>query len=274
MDLRPSPIAGRWYPGQPTQLAASVDDAIHTANVTLPGGPVLGLIVPHAGHVYSGPVAGHAFKTIQGAQFDVVVIVCPSHYHADGPLLTSGHAAYHTPLGAVPLAQEALAQLRTELGPSLLVAIRHDREHAIEIEVPFLQRTLMGDFKLLPVMMHDQSLSAARALGLALAKVLAGQKALVVGSSDLAHFLTQAQTDVLDAEMLKQVEAFDPEGVLQAQATGRGFACGHGAMAATLWATRALGATHSRVVKHATSGDVNGDYTSVVGYGAAVLWKE
>jgi MEMO1 family protein len=274
MDLRPSPIAGRWYSGQASQLAASVDEAIHMANVTFPTGSVLGLIAPHAGHPYSGRVAGYAFKAVQGAHFDVVVIVCPSHFHDDGPLLTTGHAAYHTPLGDVPVAQEALAHLRTELAPILLVAIRHDREHAIEIELPFLQRTLTGDFKLLPVMMRDQSMSAARALGRVLVQVLAGQKVLIVGSSDLAHFLTQAETEVLDAEMLKQVEAFDPEGVLSAQESGRGFACGYGAIAATLWATRAFGATHSRVVKHATSGDINGDYSSVVGYGSAVLWKE
>lgn len=274
MDLRPSPIAGRWYPGQATQLSASVDEDLHTAHLALPGGPVVGLIVPHAGHLYSGGVAGHAFKAIQGARYDIVAILCPSHFHDDGPLLTSGHTAYHTPLGDVPVAQEAVTQLRAALAPLPLVAIRHDHEHAIEIELPFLQRVLMGEFQLLPIMLRDQSALVARTLGQALAKVLAGQSVLIVGSSDLAHFLSQAETQVLDAEMLKQVAAFDPEGVLRAHASGQGFACGHGALAATLWATRALGATDIRVVKHATSGDVSGDYTSVVGYGAAVIWKK
>lgn len=274
MDLRPSPIAGRWYSGQATQLSASVDEDLRTANLVLPDGPVVGLIVPHAGHLYSGGVAGHAFKAVQGAHFDVVAILCPSHFHDDGPLLTSGHAAYHTPLGEVMVAHEAVTHLRAALAPLPLVAIRHDHEHAIEIEVPFLQRALTGGFQLLPLMLRDQSAPVARALGQALAQVLAGQNALIVGSSDLAHFLSQAETNVLDAEMLKQVAAFDPEGVLRAHASGQGFACGHGALAATLWATRALGATDIRVVKHATSGDVSGDYASVVGYGAAVIWKK
>ena len=274
MDLRPSPIVGRWYPGQATQLVASVDKNLHAAPSAPPGGPVLGLIAPHAGHLYSGGVAGQAFKTIQGARFEVVAILCPSHFHADGPLLTSGHAAYHTPLGEVPVAQALATHLRAALAPIPFVAIRNDREHAIEIELPFLQRALASEFQLLPIMMRDQSAPVARALGQALAVVLAGRNALVVGSSDLAHFLTQAETDALDAEMLKQVNAFDPEGVLQTHQSGRGFACGHGAIAATLWAARALGATHARVLKHATSGDVSGDYTSVVGYGAAVIWKE
>lgn len=274
MDLRPSPIAGRWYPGQATQLVASVDENLHAAPSAPPDGPVLGLIAPHAGHLYSGSVAGQAFKTIQGARFEVVAILGPSHFHADGPLLTSGHAAYHTPLGEVPVAQALATQLRATLAPIPFVAIRNDREHAIEIELPFLQRALADEFQLLPIMMRDQSAPVARALGQALAAVLTGRNALIVGSSDLAHFLTQAETDALDAEMLKQVNAFDPEGVLQTHQSGRGFACGHGAIAATLWAARALGATHARVLKHATSGDVSGDYTSVVGYGAAVIWKE
>ncbi len=274
MDLRPSPIAGRWYPGQASQLTEAVDDFINTAHLALPAGEALGLIAPHAGHTYSGGVAGHAFKAVQGARFEVVAVLCPSHFHDDGPLLTSGHAAYHTPLGDVPVARETMAQLRAALTPIPLIEIRHDHEHAIEIELPFLQRALAGDFKLLPVMMRDQSAPIARALGQALAEVLAGQSTLIVGSSDLAHFLSQTETNRLDAEMLKQVEAFDPEGVLRTQESGRGFACGPGAIAATLWATRALGATRAHVVKHATSGDVSGDYTSVVGYGAVMIWKE
>lgn len=273
MDLRPSPIAGRWYPGQAAQLTASVDEHLHTANLALPGGSVLGLIVPHAGHLYSGGVAGHAFKAIQGAHVDVVAVLCPSHFHDDGPVLTSGHSAYHTPLGEVPIARALLDRLRAALAPIPLVAIRHDHEHAIEIELPFLQRTLTGEFQLLPIMLRDQSAPVARALGQTLAQVLAGHRALVVGSSDLAHFFSQAETEVFDAALLKQVAAFDPEGVLRAHESGQGFACGPGALAATLWAARALGATHIRVVKHATSGDVSGDYTSVVGYGAAVIWK-
>lgn len=274
MDLRPSPIVGRWYPRQATQLIASVDEDLHATHPVLPDGPVVGLIAPHAGHLYSGRVAGCAFQAVHGARAEIVAIVCPSHFHDDGPLLTSGHAAYHTPLGPVPVAHEAVTQLHAGLASIPLVAIRHDHEHAIEIELPFLQRALSGEFQLLPIMMRDQSAPVARALGQALAEVLAGHTALVVGSSDLAHFLSQAETERLDGELLKHVAAFDPEGVLQAHESGRGFACGHGAIAATLWAARALGATRARVVQHATSGDVSGDYTSVVGYGAAVIWKE
>jgi len=283
MDLRPSPIAGQWYSGHAPSLTRSVDGYLDAAKagVRAPAGKIVGVIAPHAGHKYSGPVAAYAFEAVRGLEVETVTILCPSHFHDDGLLITSGHEAYTTPLGTVAVDREAAAGLRAELAVTLslpgdlaLAAIRHDREHAIEIELPFLQRVLPDGFQLIPVMLRDQSPRTARALGLALAKVLRGRRALIVGSSDLSHYYPQLIAEELDAEMLKQIDAFDPDGVLAAEAEGRGLACGHGAIAATLWAARELGANHAHVLKHATSGDVSGDYAQVVGYGAAVIWKE
>jgi MEMO1 family protein len=283
MDLRPSPIAGQWYSGHAPSLARSVDAYLEAAKaeVHTPAGEIVGVIAPHAGHKYSGPVAAYAFEAVRGLKVDTVTIMCPSHFHDDGLLITSSHEAYATPLGTVPVDQEALELLRADLAAALsvpgdfaLAAIRHDHEHAIEIELPFLQRVLAEGFNLIPVMLRDQSPRVARALGLALAKVLRGRRALLVGSSDLSHYYPQPIAQQLDAEMLKQIGAFDPDGVLVTEAEGRGFACGHGAIAAALWAARELGANHAQVLKHATSGDTSGDYAQVVGYGAAVIWKE
>ncbi len=281
LDARPSPIAGRWYPGRADQLAREVDAHLAAAADPGPGGLPIALVAPHAGLPYSGPVAAHAFRALAGRSLDVAAILCPSHFHADGAVLTSGHAAYETPLGVVPVDRAAIDRLRIELAGLLaappeqtLVAIRHDREHAIEMELPFLQRTLAPGFGLLPIMVRDQSGGVARALGQALARVLAGRRALLIASTDLSHFYPQAVAQQLDAEMLRQIEAFDPAGVLQAEADGRGLACGHGGVAAVLWAARALGATRVHVVRHATSGDVTGDFSQVVGYGAAIIWKD
>ena len=282
-DLRPSPIAGRWYPGQADDLRHEVDDYLAAApplEAQPPPDHVVGLLAPHAGLKYSGPVAAYAFRSVQGARVDVVAVVCPSHFHADGPALTSGHQGYVTPLGVVPVDRAALDQVRAELEANLglpperaLVEIRHDQEHAIEIELPFLQRSLGAEFSLLPIMLRDQSGEMALALGQTLARSLAGRRALLVASSDLSHYFAQPRAEQLDAEMLRQVEAFDPNGVLATQAAGRGQACGPGVIAAVLWAARALGANRARVVRHATSGDVSGDFDQVVGYGAAVVWK-
>ena len=278
MDPRPSPLSGRWYPAHPEALQASVEALLAAAPPVTPPTPgcaVVGLLAPHAGHAYSGAVAAHAFRAVQGQAYELVVIAGPSHFHADGPLLTSGHSHYATPLGSVPVDQAALAALQAALAATgrELTPLRHDHEHALEIELPFLQRALAPGFALLPLMLRDQSPTQAQALGAALAQVLAGRRALLVASSDLSHFYPQATANAMDAVMLDAVAAGDPAGLLAAQAEGRGQACGVGALAAGLWAAQALGATQMTVAAHATSGDVTGDYAEVVGYGAAVFWK-
>jgi AmmeMemoRadiSam system protein B len=275
-DLRPSPIAGQWYPGDPNRLRASVEDYLEGADSPELGGEIVGLIAPHAGHTYSGPVAGHAFAAARGLTPELVAVVSPMHHHYSQPLLTSDHDAYKTPLGPVPIdktAVEALDQrLRTELGFGL-APVRQDAEHALEIELPFLQLALRGEFSLLPVMMRDQSRKVARALGRALAQTLGARDALMVASTDLSHFYPQEVARTLDTEMLKRVGAFDPEGVLQAEEEGKGFACGRGAMAAVLWAAKDMGADRVTILNYATSGDITGDFSRVVGYGAAVITR-
>jgi AmmeMemoRadiSam system protein B len=123
-------------------------------------------------------------------------------------------------------------------------------------------------------MVRDQTARVGRALGGALARVLAGQQALLVASTDLSHFYPQKVANELDAVVLRQVENFDPAGVLQVEEEGKGFACGRSALAAVLWAAKDLGADSVKVLNHATSGDVTGDYSEVVGYAAAIVTQE
>ena len=152
--------------------------------------------------------------------------------------------------------------------------VRRDQEHSLEIELPFLQRAIEHEYKLLPVMVRDQSRRVTRGLGKCLAKVLNGRKALLVASTDLSHFYPQRIAEQLDAEMLAASRSFDPEAVILAEEQGRGFACGRGALAAVLWAAKDLGADTVKILKHATSGDVTGDTSQVVGYGAAVVLRQ
>jgi AmmeMemoRadiSam system protein B len=233
-------------------------------------------MVPHAGHLYSGPVAGYAFKALSSYTPDLVAIVSPMHHPYPYPLLTSLHRAYWTPLGEIEIDREAVERLDQTLQDRLglgLTPVAHDPEHSLEIELPFLQRVLKASFQLLPVMVRDQSQAVTEALGAALAEILGGRNALLVASTDLSHFYSQAVANQLDAEMLRQVQAFNPEGVLRVEEEGKGFACGRGALAAVLWAAKAMQATQVIVLHHATSGDVTGDISEVVGYGAAVMLK-
>jgi hypothetical protein len=276
LDLRPSPIAGQWYPGDPKHLADSVDAYISAASLPALPGDLVGVMTPHAGHRYSGPVAGYAFAAMRGLQPDLVAVVSPMHYPAYEPLLTSAHSGYATPLGSLSIDREAVkaldAYLQVELGFGL-APVKHDPEHSLEIELPFLQRALKNDFRLLPVMVRDASPRVARGLGIALGRVLEGRNALLVASTDLSHFYTQSTARLLDEEMLRRVGAFAPEAVLAAEEEGKGFACGRGALAAVMWAARELGANAVNVLHYATSGDVTGDYSQVVGYGAAAIYR-
>lgn len=275
-DLRPSPIAGQWYSSDPGKLAQSIDGYITAAGESDFNGEVLGIIVPHAGHRYSGPVAGYAFSLLRGLHPEIVAVVSPMHHLAAQPILTADHEGYLTPLGSIEIDRELVNRLdgivKDELGYGI-TAVKNDPEHSLEIELPFLQRTLEPGYKLLPVMVRDPTVAVTKALGTALAKVLASCSSLLVASTDLSHFYSQSVAEVLDAEMLGRIEAFDPESVLQAEREGKGYACGRGAVATVLWAARGLGADEVKILKYATSGDITGDYSQVVGYASAVITR-
>jgi len=275
-DLRPSPIAGTWYEGNPKALARDVDEYLDRANLPELSGEVMGVIAPHAGHIYSGPVAGYAFAALRGRTPELVVVLSPYHNYHASPLLVSTHSAYSTPLGNIPIARNELKALEAALGRLLgigLTSISRDHEHSLEIELPFLQRALAAPFQLLPIMVRAQDARVSQGLGEALAEILHGRDFVLVGSTDLSHFYSQDEADILDSEMLRQIESFSPEGMYAAEFSGKGFACGLGAVTSVLWAAHELGANRIKVLHHATSGNVTGDYSSVVGYGAAAILK-
>jgi MEMO1 family protein len=274
--VRPSPLAGTWYEGNPAALSRTVDQYLDRAELPELPGQVVAVIAPHAGHIYSGPVAGYAFASVRGSNPDLVAVLSPMHQAYYEPLLTTAHAAYSTPLGQIPVDVEAVSRLDALLQEALgygLTRVAYDHEHSLEIELPFLQRALAGDFKLLPVMVRAQSSKICRQLGTLLAETLRGRNALLVASTDLSHFYTQKEALSYDTEMLRRIESFSPEDVFCAEEQKQGFACGLGALTAVLWAARELGANTVKVLHHATSGDVTGDYSSVVGYGAAVVMR-
>lgn len=275
-DLRPSPIAGQWYPGIPKKLEESVDRYIAQAVLPDLPGKVIGIISPHAGHIYSGPVAGHAFAAVKGLTPELVVIISPMHHPYHGSILTSAHQGYATPLGAIEIDRPAVNALNDALLNSIgvgLTTISNDPEHSVEIELPFLQRALPQPFKLLPVMLRAQEPALSKAVGEAVAAIAGTKETLLVASTDLSHFYDQETAEEYDKVMLSEIEAMSPEGVFRAEFSGSGFACGMAAVAAVLWASLKLGADTVKILNYATSGNITGDYSSVVGYGAAAILK-
>lgn len=276
MDIRPSPIAGTWYDGNASQLAKKVDDTFTQAALPEIEGEILGLIVPHAGHRYSGRTAGVAFSAIRGKKWGRVAILSPMHSFHPAPLLTTAHDAYATPLGVVNVDRDGMESLAVILDKTYglpLYTIAKDREHSLEIELPFLQRALPDGFSLLPLMVRAQEAEISRIVGTALAELLKNSPALLVASTDLSHFYPLEVAEKLDAEMLHRFASLEPESLFEAERSGAGFACGHAAVAAVLWAAKALGANKVQILDHSTSAEETGDSSSVVGYGSAVILK-
>lgn len=274
-NIRPSPIAGQWYDGDPQRLAEGTDAYLSKAKLPELSGEVLGVIAPHAGHIYSGETAGYAFAAVKGKNYPTVAIFSPLHNFHPAPILTTAHRAYHTPLGDMEVDENMLTSLEEKLQPQgvSLGRIANDQEHSLEIELPFLQRALVGEFKLLPLMVRSNNPELLCNLGEAVAEILKGKVCLLVASTDLSHFHSEEKAAEMDGEMMRQISSFSPDGVLQAEKTGKGSACGAGAVAAVLWAAKNLGAVSVIPLHHSTSGKTTGDYDSVVGYGAAVILK-
>lgn len=276
LDVRPSPLAGRWYDADPDILARKVDEYLDSAQLPDLDGEVIGIIAPHAGHTYSGPVAGYAFAAVRGRSPNLVVLIGPMHHPYTEPLITTAYDAYATPLGEVLVDKDALRELnlilKSELGFGLS-PVQRDPEHSLEIELPFLQRALSPHWKLVPVMDRAREPRVSQGLGKALAQFLRGKDFVLVASTDLSHFYNQQTALAYDRAMLNAIEAFDPAEAFDLERAGKGFACGLGAFTAVMWAARELGADKVKVLRHATSGNVTGDYSSVVGYGAVAILK-
>ena len=272
--IRPSPIAGSWYPAEAKALRAQVSRFIENAQLPEIPGKVIGVIAPHAGYTYSGPTAGYSYRSVLGQSFDLVVIASPLHEYLPYPFITTAHEMYSTPLGNVPVQHDLLNELNTKFQQASdvrMVSISNDREHSLEIQLPFLQVALAAPFELLPLMVRETDPALLQKFGEALAQVISGKKVLLVASTDLSHFFTEDVAEQLDQHMLAQFAAFSPRGVLLAEEKNTGYACGAGAVASILWAAKGLEARQVTILHHSTSADSTQDTSQVVGYGAAAI---
>ena len=269
--VREPVVAGTFYPGESEELASTVDLLLDAAGPQDVSGDIVALIAPHAGYVYSGGVAAHAYAAVRGQEYDTVIVVAPSHRVAFRGASVFDGSSYETPLGRVSVDREVVDALR---GLGLGFDPRaHAQEHSLEVQVPFLQRSL-EPFTIVPIVMGEQSEASVRTLGAAIARVVSDRsdsRFLLVASTDLSHYHSQKEASALDAVAVESVEAFDPEELLRALSRGECEACGGGPTAAVLVAARELGADRADVLKYATSGDVTGDMSQVVGYMAAVV---
>lgn len=278
LDIRKPAVAGIFYPGNAVELAQTIATLYsQVEKISLEGTP-LALVAPHAGYPYSGRTAAKAYKLLEGEQYDTVVVVSPSHrVFFKGSSVYDG-SGYETPLGVVEIDRNLSKKLAT-IQPSVYFSnMGHAGgatrgEHALEVQLPFLQ-VVLGRFKLVAVVMGDQEEDTINSLAETLAAGLKGTNTLMVASTDLSHFHSQKKAERLDGAIQYAVEKFDAELLIDTLETGKGEACGGGIVAAVMKAARRLGGKRVKLLEYTTSGETTGDFQEVVGYLSAVVVRD
>ncbi len=275
-SIRKPAVAGQFYTSDPDALRLEIETLINDAVPPDISGDILALICPHAGYVYSGHVAASGYALLKEGQFETVVVISPCHVEYFRFASIYDGDAYETPLGLVKIDKELSREIASlsdfvQIGPDGHgTGPRGRGEHSLEVQIPFLQVAL-GDFRIVPIVMGDQSADVVDGLGAALAGALEGRNILIVASTDLSHFHDDGTARKLDGEFLKQLEAFDSDGLKRSIASGKTEACGGGPSAAAMIASANLGGQGCTVLKYANSGDISGDHGNVVGYVSAVI---
>ncbi len=273
---RPAAVAGSFYPANASELQTMTDGMLNAAVVPSLEGRVWAVVAPHAGYAYSGPVAAYTYAALRGRRYQRVVVIAPSHFESFGFSSVYNGEAYETPLGSVPVDRDFAKKLARLAGASVQLSDRghlqrgQQGEHAVEVQLPFLQRAI-GTFSLVPVVMGDQSYEASRALGVALAKLAKSSDTLIVASSDLSHYHAYPEAVRLDRKPLQALQDWDYFSLSRNLATRSWEACGGAPIVAAMIAAERLGAGRAVLLRYANSGDITGDRSRVVGYGAAAF---
>lgn len=272
--IREPAVAGMFYPERAEVLSQDVKRYLEGAKKKKIDGEIIALISPHAGYMYSGQVAAHAYKLLKEKTFPTVLIVAPSHRAMFKGVSIYDRGGYKTPLGVVPVDIEISRRIMEKRKEIQFIPEAHREEHSLEVQIPFLQ-VVLGTFKLIPIVMEPYwSWETCEYLSKAIAETVKDNKVLLIASSDLSHFHPYEKAIELDRIVLNHIERFDPEGLFKDLKQNRCEACGGGPIITVMLAARELGANKGKVLKYLNSGDVSGDRSRVVGYGATVLYRE
>jgi AmmeMemoRadiSam system protein B len=269
--IRHSILSGTWYPADPDRLSRVINGFLSNAQKRRLAGELKAVIVPHAGYRYSGQVAAHSYRLIQGKSLKRVVLIGPSHRLAFRGVSVNMQGGYQTPLG--------VASVDMDFGKKLIDAHpniqwfpkAHAQEHSLEIQIPFLQ-TVLDDFSIVPILMGQQDYKTCQELSTTLARIIGhDQETLILASTDLSHFHHDKKARELDNQFIQHVRSFNPKALNTALASRQCEACGGGPTVTVMLAAKALNADRSVILNYANSGDVTGDGSRVVGYLSAAI---
>lgn len=278
-QTREPAVSGTFYPNNPQVLRKMVGGFLEDAKIdkdTLPTGKLIGLISPHAGYPYSGPVAGYSYKLLEGLQFDTVIIIGPNHrVWGFGDVSVWDKGFFKTPLGEVPVDTELAGSIiKANLKKFYFYPQAHMDEHSIEVQLPFLQ-VVLQDFKIVPIVMGDFSPATCRELADILRKNIGNRKVLVIASSDLSHDKSYDAAVKMDRLGLGYAVDLKIEELIEAEKDGKTEMCGFGPVLTLLYFAKGIGGVKGVLLRYANSGDTTGDKLGrIVGYGAVAFYKE
>jgi hypothetical protein len=277
MEVRTPAVSGTFYPDDQQELKSLIHNCfMHTIGPgkmppTGSDQKIYGVICPHAGFVYSGPVACHSFYSISSSTSRLAIITGPNHYGIGQSIASMIDASWKTPLGLMEVDSESALELRDGLDILELDSFSHSKEHSIEVQVPMLQETFSHEMKILPVSLINQEQQTATRVGSAIAKIAQKKDALLIGSSDFTHYEENEFAHRQDLALIDPILKLDVDEFYKVLYERNVTACGFGAIASTMIACKELGATEGKLLKYATSGDISGDKSQVVGYASIIF---
>jgi len=281
MSVRRPHVAGSFYPREPQRLRRDIEDCFRH-----PLGPgmlpakgekprtIIGLVCPHAGYVYSGPVAAHSYYALSEEKPpETAIILCPNHTGLGSAVSLMAEGSWETPLGKLNIDSDISDAIFKASGIIDIDEAAHLYEHSIEVQLPFLQYLYGSSIAIVPICMGFQDLETSRNIGEAIAKTVAGRNVVIIASTDMTHQESQQSASRKDRLVLDAVEAMDEERVQSVVQSNHITMCGYGPVSATLVASKRLGANRAEILSYHTSGDITGDRGAVVGYASARLTR-
>ena len=276
MQIRTPAVAGMFYPSEKNELKELVRHCfLHSFGPgklppTKEKKRIYGVICPHAGYMYSGPIACHSFYSISSESPELFIIIGPNHWGIGCNVAAMKDCSWETPLGKIEVDSEAATELFKISKMVELDFFSHTKEHSLEVQIPMLQE-VYSKFKILPIILINQEKSAAENVGEAIAIIAKQKNSMIIGSSDFTHYEPNEFAHEQDKALIEPILELDIEQFYKVLYEKNVTACGYGAIASTMIACKKLGATKGELLKYATSGDVTGDTNSVVGYGSIIF---
>jgi len=270
--IRKSVWDGKFYEKNPTLLSTQIDRFLKQAKISPPPGEVRALIIPHAGYVYSGQIAAYSYKLVQGSDYETVIIIAPSHRFGFIGCSIYPEGGYETPLGVAEVDRDIASKL-SKISHFKYLPQAHQNEHAVEVQVPFVQRAL-PQAKIVPIVMGAQQSSTILTLAKALTKVASEKKILVIASTDLSHFEPKERCNEIDSRTISLIESFQTNTLIQKLERHENIMCGGGPVVAALLYAQKSGEAKVQVLKYGDSSLAGGGTARVVGYLAAAIYTQ